>query len=223
MKSALPPPSSIVCVDNNIVFKAVYNPNSIVIELFDKLILERSCILYSTEANLRRCQEAVERKILHLVEKLLRKRDPRVEHVRQFSFIMDALEIAKGKIRKGKKLKELNQNEAFKTFTDELIDYVRNFVLQRFDFIKSFLELKDFAFYKAKFEDAVSILRDKEPDNEDANILALALTLHEQENKPVYLWTDDNDFYEVEQILKGYGVIPFKRVEGIELDSLMDV
>jgi len=218
MEDKLPPPYSIVCVDNTIVFKAVYNPNSIVTRLFDNLILERSCTLYSTEANLRRCQEAVERKILRLVGKILKERNPEVEHLKRFSFIMDALEIAKGKIRKGSKSKKFDQDKAFKTFTDELIEHVRNFVLQRFNFVKNFFELKDFSFYKAKFVDAISILGDKEPDHEDAHILALALTLHEQENKPVYLWTDDTDFYGVEQILKGYGVIPFKKVEGDEAD-----
>jgi len=56
-------------------------------------------------------------------------------------------------------------------------------------------------------------LKDPEVDEEDAHLLALALTLHEKHNTPVYIWTDDTDFHDVQEVLKGYNVYPFKRVE----------
>ncbi len=49
MKGELPPFKSLVCVDNTIIFKAVYNPSSIVTEVFSILVLEKSCGLYTTE------------------------------------------------------------------------------------------------------------------------------------------------------------------------------
>jgi len=93
------------------------------------------------------------------------------------------------------------------------VEQIEAFLDQRLEFVKSFLEVKDFSFYKESFRDAIALLGDKDPDHEDAHILALALALYGRHNAPVYLWTDDRDFYNVESALKGYGVIPFKRVE----------
>ncbi len=87
------------------------------------------------------------------------------------------------------------------------------FLEQRVEFVKSFLKTKDFSFYKENFQKAISLLEDEDPDHEDAYILALAITLYSKYTTPVYLWTDDTDFHNVDSILKGYGVIPFKMVE----------
>ncbi len=213
MSSELPPTSSLVCVDNTIVFKAVYNPASVVTDLFSVLILERSCTLYSTEKNLHRCQEAVERKVLVLIKKLLEERDPNVEHLRRYSLILDVVGIARGKAGKGKRVKN-NQGKMLRAFTDELVEQIKAFLDQRLEFVRSFLNVKDFDFYKRNFTDAISILGDREPEHEDAHILALALTLYEEHNIPVYLWTDDSDFHNIEPVIKRYGVIPFKKIEG---------
>ena len=211
MKNKLPPSESLVCVDNTIIFKAVYNPASVITELFSVLILERNCILYTTEKNLIRCYVAVEGKVLKLIKKLLEERDPGTENFKRYSLIIDALKLAYSKVKKGKN--KTNQERLSKAFTEELINQVRAFLDQRFEFIRSFINVKDYSFYKMNFQKAISILGDDDPDHEDAHILALAITLHEKNNAPVYLWTDDSDFYDVEPIIKGYGVIPFRRVD----------
>ncbi len=212
MEEKLPPQGSVVCVDNTIVFKAVYNPDSIVTDLFEELILKRSCSLHSTERNLRRCQEAAERKLLTLCEKLLAERDPSIEHLRRYSLVLDALDIARKRIRKGRK-PTVDRSKLARIFAQELIEQVTAFVSQRMEFVRSFLEVHNFQAYSSKLEDALSILRDPEADEEDAHLLALALTLHEKLNTPVYIWTDDSDFYNVDEILKGYDIRLFKRVK----------
>ncbi len=98
------------------------------------------------------------------------------------------------------------------TFAQELIEQVTAFVSQRMEFVKSFLEVYNLQFYSGKLDEALSILRDPEVDEEDAHLLALALTVHEKRNIPVYIWTDDSDFYDVNEILKGYDIHLFKRV-----------
>ena len=212
MEEKLPPQSSVICVDNTIIFKAVYNPDSIVTDLFAELILKRSCNLHSTERNIRRCQEAVERKLLSLCEKLLMERDPSIEHLKRYSLVLDALDIARKRIRRGRK-QSTDRDKIAKIFTQELIEQVKTFVSQRLDFVQSFLEIHNFQFYATKLDEALSILKDPEADEEDAHLLALALVLHEKRNLPVYIWTDDIDFYNVEGILKGYNIRPFKRVK----------
>ncbi len=185
MEELLPPPNSIVCVDNTIVFKAVYNPYSIVTDLFLELILERSCTLCSTEFNLQRCREAVERKLLPLCKRLLNNKD--FERLKQYFSESDNVQ------------------------EEELIEQVKGFVFQRLEFVSSFLEVFEFRFYSDYISDAISILKDPD-DEEDAYILALALALHKESDSPVYFWTDDTDFYNVEEVLKEYNIRPFKRV-----------
>ncbi len=211
MEEKLPPQGSVVCVDNTIIFKSVYNPDSIVTDLFEELILKRSCSLYSTERNLRRCQEAVERKLLYLCEKLLMERDPSIEQFKRYSLVLDILDIAQKRIRKGGK-STVDRSRLAKVFAQELIEQVTAFVSQRTEFVRSFLKVYNFQSYSSKFEEALSILRDPKADEEDAHLLALALTLHEKLNTPVYIWTDDSDFYNVDEILKGYDILLFKRV-----------
>jgi len=105
------------------VFKAVYNPRSIVIDLFTELILHRSCKLYSTERNLRRCKEAVERKLLYLCEKLLAERDPSIENLRKYSLVLDALDVAQKRIRRSRKPTP-DRGKLSKVFAQELIEQV---------------------------------------------------------------------------------------------------
>jgi len=196
MENKLPPQGSIVCVDNTIVFKAVYNPDSVVTDLFAELTLKRSCSLHPTERNLRRCQEAVERKLLSLCEKLLAEREQSIENLKRYSLVLDALDIAWKRIRRERR-PSTDWGRPAKVFTQELIEQVKAFVSQRLDFVKSFLNVHSFQFYSGKLDEALSILRDPETDEEDAHLLALALTLHEKLNSPVYIWTDDSDFYNV--------------------------
>lgn len=207
----LPPQGSVVCVDNTVVFKAVYNPESIVTDLFEELILRRSCSLHSTERNLRRCQEAVERKLLSLCEKLLAERDPNIEHLKRYSLVLDAFDIALKRIRRGRK-STVDRSRLAKVFTQELIEQVKAFVSQRLDFVKSFVNIHSFQSYSFKLDEALSILKDPETDQEDAHLLALALALHEKLNSPIFLWTHDSDFYNVDDVLKGYSIHLFKRV-----------
>ncbi len=211
MEEKLPPQGSVVCVDNTIIFKAVYNPDSIVTDLFEELILKRSCSLHSTERNLRRCQDAVERKLLSVCEKLLVEKDPSIEHFKRYSLVLDALDIAQKRIRKGRR-STVDRSKLAKVFAQELIEQVTAFVSQRMEFVKSFLEVYNLQFYSGKLDEALSILRDPEVDEEDAHLLALALTVHEKRNIPVYIWTDDSDFYDVNEILKGYDIHLFKRI-----------
>ncbi len=200
MESNIPPYNSTVCVDNTIIFKAVYNPKSTVIDLFTELILERSCVLNSTEKNLSRCQKAVENKIIRLCEKLLKEDD--LKRLETNPLLSDAVDT----------VRELNKGEALTIFTQEVIHQARELISQRLDFVKSFLEVYSSGFYAHKLSEAIQILNDPDADDEDAHLLAVAMTLHEKSDSPVYIWTDDTDFYNVEEILKGYSIYPFRRV-----------
>lgn len=201
MESNIPPHNSIVCVDNTILFKAVYNPGSVVIDLFTELILKRSCILNSTEKNLFRCQKAVESKIIWLCEKLLKGSNP--ERLNDHPLLADAIDT----------VREMNKSKALALFTQEVIHQAKGLISQRLDFVKSFLEVHNSEFYAYKLNEAMQILNDPDADDEDAHLLAVAMTLHEKSDTPVYIWTDDTDFYNVEEILKGYSIYPFRRVK----------
>lgn len=188
-----PEKESIVCVDNSIVFKAVYNyANPVVVELMRELILNRSCRLYTTYYNLERSKRALiskvcdTRTIIGILK--LRLKESHVKRAMKIKSVSDLLEFSK-----------------------DLFNELTSFIEERFEFVASFLHVHKIEFYREYLSEAISILEIRE-DIEDAHLLALAFRLYEEHNKPVYIWTDDEDFYRAEDLMKER-VRLFRRVE----------
>jgi len=85
-------------------------------------------------------------------------------------------------------------------------------VEQSFEYLSTFLEVKQPEFYRNKLDIALSILSNPK-DDEDAHMLALAIQLQELHSTNVYLWSDDCDFYNVIDQISIYNIKLFKVVK----------